>query len=175
MGTFILTHMFEIMSVVRFGVLDAWRMVNAAKTWTPVPMLTTMAPPTIGADERIRADGVGLRVVATVTENDAQRHMLNSLENVQVTVTIEHGRRGDIEVTIVCPSGKRVFFKTQKQDFSCQAPNLWWRLTAQKTSQRSASKNGPSRRFVAGASPPLGHLRYLFMIVVSTTMGMLTK
>ena len=106
--------MFEIMSVVRFGVLDAWRMVNAAKTWTPVPMLTTMAPPTIGADERIRADGVGLRVVATVTENDAQRHMLNSLENVQVTVTIEHGRRGDIEVTIVCPSGKRVFYKDSK-------------------------------------------------------------
>ena len=81
-------------------------MVNAAKTWKAVPMLTTMAPPTVGADERIRADGLGLRVVATVTEDDARRHMLNSLENVQVTVTIEHGRRGDIEVTVVCPSGK---------------------------------------------------------------------
>ena len=69
-------------------------------------MLTTMAPPTIGANEHIQADGAGLRVSATVTESDAQTHMLNSLENVQVTVTIEHGRRGDIEVRIVCPSGK---------------------------------------------------------------------
>ena len=96
----------------RFGVLDAWRLVNAAKIWHPVPMLTTMAPPTIGANEHIRADGAGLRVSATVTESDAETHLLNSLENVQVTVTIEHGKRGDIEVRIVCPSGQLNYTKS---------------------------------------------------------------
>ena len=67
-------------------------------------MLTSLAPPTVGFDERIII-GRPLRVIATVTHEDARKHLLHSLENVQVSLTIEHSRRGDIEVVIVCPSG----------------------------------------------------------------------
>ena len=89
----------------RFGVLDGWRLVNAAKIWQTVPMLTSLSPPTVGFKEKIRAGDEGLTLSATVLESDADKHRLHTLENVQVTLTIEHGRRGDIEVIITCPSG----------------------------------------------------------------------
>ena len=46
-----------------------------------------------------------LRLSATVSARDAEEHKINTLEHVQITLTIEHGRRGDIEVIIACPSG----------------------------------------------------------------------
>ena len=68
-------------------------------------MLTSFSPPTIGYNEKIPRGAEALKVSATVTEKDAFEHKLNTLEHVQVTLTIEHGRRGDIEVIIQCPSG----------------------------------------------------------------------
>ena len=85
--------------------LDAWRLVNAAKIWQSAPMLTSFSPPTIGYNEKIPRGAEALKVSATVTERDALEHKLKTLEHVQVTLTIDHGRRGDIEVIIQCPSG----------------------------------------------------------------------
>lgn len=88
-----------------FGLLDAWRLVNAAKIWETTPMLTSFSPPTIGYNEKIKVGTDVLSLPAVVSQRDAELHKLNTLEHVQVTLTIEHRRRGDIEVTIVCPSG----------------------------------------------------------------------
>ena len=91
--------------------LDAWRLVNAAKIWKRVPILTSFSPPTIGYNEKIpkqneqSAQMGTLRLSATVSARDAEEHKINTLEHVQITLTIEHGRRGDIEVIIACPSG----------------------------------------------------------------------
>jgi len=87
-----------------FGLLDAWRLVNAAKVWRTTPMLTSFSPPTIGYNEKIRTNDF-LRLHAAVSERDAALHRVITLEHVQVTLTIEHRKRGDIEVSIVCPSG----------------------------------------------------------------------
>lgn len=88
-----------------FGLLDAWRLVNAAKIWETTPMLTSFSPPTIGYNEKIKNSPEVLSLPAVVSQRDAELHKLNTLEHVQVTLTIEHDIRGQIEVTIVCPSG----------------------------------------------------------------------
>ena len=88
-----------------FGLLDAWRLVNAAKIWENSPILTSFNPQTIGYNEKIRPGAEALSLPAVISQRDAEMHRLNSLEHVQVTLTIEHGKRGDIEVSIVCPSG----------------------------------------------------------------------
>ena len=86
-------------------------MINAAKIWKRVPILTSFSPPTIGYNEKIpkqneqSAQMGTLRLSATVSARDAEEHKINTLEHVQITLTIEHGRRGDIEVIIACPSG----------------------------------------------------------------------
>ena len=101
-----------------FGLLDAWRLVNAAKIWKRVPILTSFSPPTIGYNEKIpkqneqSAQMGTLRLSATVSARDAEEHKINTLEHVQITLTIEHGRRGDVEVIIACPSGKNLYFRS---------------------------------------------------------------
>lgn len=68
-----------------FGLLDAWRLVNAALVWTSVPTLTSFSPLSIGFNEKIPMGAAYLRLPATVLERDVRSKQLNTLEHVQVT------------------------------------------------------------------------------------------
>ena len=88
-----------------FGVLNAWRLVTAAQLWQTVPDLTSFSPLSIGFNEAIPMGAAYLRLPATVLEGEAAQRGLRTLEHVQITVNIDHTRRGDIEISLICPSG----------------------------------------------------------------------
>ncbi|KAI1893277.1 hypothetical protein AGOR_G00122050 [Albula goreensis] len=88
-----------------FGLLNAWRLVNAAKVWESVPFLVSYQSPVLNEEELIPAFPTKLTLSWNVTEADLEQSGMQTLEHVSVTVTMTHPRRGEVEVTLVCPSG----------------------------------------------------------------------
>ncbi|KAK2868717.1 hypothetical protein Q7C36_000588 [Tachysurus vachellii] len=88
-----------------FGLLNAWRLVNAAKVWETVPLLASYQSPVLREGETIPAYPNKLILNWNVTAVDLRQSGISSLEHVVVTVTIKHPRRGAVEIVLVCPSG----------------------------------------------------------------------
>ncbi|TSN21170.1 Proprotein convertase subtilisin/kexin type 7 [Bagarius yarrelli] len=76
-----------------FGLLNAWRLVNAAKS------------PVLKEGKTIPAFPNQLVLTWNVSALDLRQSGIKTLEHVAVTLTITHPRRGDIEIVLVCPSG----------------------------------------------------------------------
>ncbi|XP_043936894.1 proprotein convertase subtilisin/kexin type 7 [Protopterus annectens] len=92
-----------------FGLLNAWRLVNAAKIWESVPYLASYSSPVIKEEKTIplspeQLSPEQLQVVWKVTEADLLLSGMKTLEHVAVTVTITHPRRGYLEIMLYCPS-----------------------------------------------------------------------
>ncbi|XP_077985620.1 proprotein convertase subtilisin/kexin type 7-like [Glandiceps talaboti] len=94
-----------------FGLLNAWRLVNAAKVWHNVPWMTSMVSPTLSSNKPIPAT-----VTYEVTEKEAAEVQLSTLEHVQVTVSISHEVRGDLEIHLICPSGTTSVIASQRRE-----------------------------------------------------------
>ncbi|XP_041373167.1 proprotein convertase subtilisin/kexin type 7-like [Gigantopelta aegis] len=91
-----------------FGLLKAWRLVNAAKVWDMVPWITSYSVIGNGVNLKIpKGSGKSLTVPVTVDDYHIQGYSLYVLEHVQVTVTITHPCRGTLGVVLICPSGTR--------------------------------------------------------------------
>ncbi|BFZ25448.1 hypothetical protein BsWGS_28487 [Bradybaena similaris] len=89
-----------------FGLLDSWRLVNAARVWPPVPWLTSYSYNKANLDLVIpKGKDVSLTVVHVVSEAEIRGLGLFTLENVQLTLTLSHPCRGKIGVTLTSPSG----------------------------------------------------------------------
>ncbi|XP_053126062.1 proprotein convertase subtilisin/kexin type 7 isoform X2 [Hemicordylus capensis] len=88
-----------------FGLLNAWRLVNAAKVWESVPYLASYVSPTLRESQAIPLEPQQLEVSWNVTEADLGLSGMRTLEHVAVTVTISHPRRGNLEIRLLCPSG----------------------------------------------------------------------
>ncbi|KFV66116.1 Proprotein convertase subtilisin/kexin type 7, partial [Dryobates pubescens] len=88
-----------------FGLLNAWRLVNAAKVWESVPYLASYVSPTLREGRSIPLLPQELEVAWNVTAADLELSGMRTLEHVAVTVTITHPRRGNLEVRLLCPSG----------------------------------------------------------------------
>lgn len=88
-----------------FGLLNAWRLVNAAKVWETVPFLVSYQSPLLKEEEPIPAYSKKLILTWNVTASDLRQSGLQTLEHVSVTVTITHPRRGNVEMVLLCPSG----------------------------------------------------------------------
>ncbi|KAJ3591463.1 hypothetical protein NHX12_009408 [Muraenolepis orangiensis] len=88
-----------------FGLLNAWRMVNAAKVWESVPFLLSYQSPVLKEEVTILTYPDKLTRTCNVTSRDLSRSGMQTLEHVSVTVTIRHPCRGNVEVVLVCPSG----------------------------------------------------------------------
>ncbi|XP_066508404.1 proprotein convertase subtilisin/kexin type 7-like isoform X1 [Hoplias malabaricus] len=88
-----------------FGLLNAWRLVNAAKVWESVPFLVSYHSPQLKEEETIPAYPNKLTLTWNVTAADLQQSGMQTLEHVSVTVTITHPRRGNVEIVLLCPSG----------------------------------------------------------------------
>ncbi|XP_043114763.1 proprotein convertase subtilisin/kexin type 7 isoform X1 [Puntigrus tetrazona] len=88
-----------------FGLLNAWRLVNAAKVWEPVPFLVSYQSPLLKASEDIPAFPKTLTHTWNVSRSDLRQSGMQTLEHVSVTVTMAHPRRGNVEIRLVCPSG----------------------------------------------------------------------
>ncbi|XP_056467578.1 proprotein convertase subtilisin/kexin type 7 [Gadus chalcogrammus] len=87
-----------------FGLLNAWRMVNAAKVWDSVPFLLSYQSPVLKGDVTILTYPDILTRTWNVTTQDLSQSGMQTLEHVSVTMTIIHPCRGNVEITLVCPS-----------------------------------------------------------------------
>ncbi|TDH15115.1 hypothetical protein EPR50_G00028370 [Perca flavescens] len=88
-----------------FGLLNAWRLVNAAKVWESVPFLVSYQSSIIKEEEPIPIYPNKLSHIWNVSAADLRQSGMETLEHVAVTVTITHPCRGNVEIVLVCPSG----------------------------------------------------------------------
>ncbi|XP_075765450.1 proprotein convertase subtilisin/kexin type 7 isoform X1 [Pelodiscus sinensis] len=88
-----------------FGLLNAWRLVNAATVWESVPYLASYSSPVLKEGRTIQQGPQALEVTWNVTASDLALSGMRTLEHVAVTVTITHPRRGNLEIKLLCPSG----------------------------------------------------------------------
>ncbi|KAF9116564.1 pheromone processing endoprotease [Mortierella sp. AM989] len=89
-----------------YGSLDAYRFVEAAKTFKSLRPQTSLHPPAIHVRKVIPRGRKGVSSIFKVTKKDleARRVQLGTLEHITVTVNIEHERRGDVEVILMSPN-----------------------------------------------------------------------
>ncbi|KAM4589490.1 proprotein convertase subtilisin/kexin type 7 [Fundulus diaphanus] len=90
-----------------FGLLNAWRLVNAAKVWESVPFLVSYQSSVIKEDVPILSQPDVLVRTWNVSAADLDLSGMRTLEHVAVTVTITHPCRGNVEIVLLCPSGMR--------------------------------------------------------------------
>uniref|UniRef100_A0A8D0E9B7 Proprotein convertase subtilisin/kexin type 7 n=1 Tax=Salvator merianae TaxID=96440 RepID=A0A8D0E9B7_SALMN len=90
-----------------FGLLNAWRLVNAAKVWESVPYLASYVSPILKESKTIPLEPQQLEVTWNVTAADLELSGMRTLEHVAVTVTITHPRRGNLDIQLICPSGMK--------------------------------------------------------------------
>ncbi|XP_076000128.1 proprotein convertase subtilisin/kexin type 7 [Genypterus blacodes] len=88
-----------------FGLLNAWRLVNAAKVWESVPFLVSYQSSLLMEEAPIQTYPQELIRTWNVTAEDLSHSGMQSLEHVAITVTISHPCRGNVEIMLVCPSG----------------------------------------------------------------------
>ncbi|XP_053222261.1 proprotein convertase subtilisin/kexin type 7 isoform X1 [Podarcis raffonei] len=97
-----------------FGLLNAWRLVNAAKIWESVPYLASYVSPILKESKTIPMAPQQLEVTWNVTEADLELSGMRTLEHVAVTVTITHPRRGNLDIRLLCPSGMKSWIGTPR-------------------------------------------------------------
>ncbi|GAA5978471.1 hypothetical protein JCM10908_004368 [Rhodotorula pacifica] len=95
-----------------FGKLDAWAIVEAAKTWNLVKPQAWWQSPVAYSDPQGSMRGLpmtpeGATAEIVVTADDLKSANLEKLEHVTITVHAEHQRRGNIEVELVSPKGMK--------------------------------------------------------------------
>ncbi|XP_075437808.1 LOW QUALITY PROTEIN: proprotein convertase subtilisin/kexin type 7 [Ascaphus truei] len=88
-----------------FGLLNAWRLTNAAKIWESVPYLASYLSPVFKENRKVPLFPSRLELNWNVTSADLQLSGMRTLEHVAVTVSISHPRRGNLEIRLFCPSG----------------------------------------------------------------------
>ncbi|KAL8173505.1 UNVERIFIED_CONTAM: Proprotein convertase subtilisin/kexin type 7, partial [Gekko kuhli] len=97
-----------------FGLLSAWRLVNAAKVWESVPYLASYVSPVLKENKAVPLEPQRLDVTWNVTEADLELSGMRTLEHVGVTVSITHPRRGNLEIRLLCPSGMESLIGTAR-------------------------------------------------------------
>ncbi|XP_013881486.1 proprotein convertase subtilisin/kexin type 7 isoform X2 [Austrofundulus limnaeus] len=88
-----------------FGLLNAWRLVNAAKVWESVPFLVSYQSSVMKEEAAILTYPKELRLFWNVSAADLRQSGMETLEHVAITMTISHPCRGNVEVVLACPSG----------------------------------------------------------------------
>ncbi|KAK6963898.1 proprotein convertase subtilisin/kexin type 7 [Biomphalaria glabrata] len=86
-----------------FGLLNSWRLVNAARVWETVPWLTSYSH----ADPRLSLTipkSLQLNITYTVSDENIQGLGLFTLESVQLTVSLSHPFRGMLEIQLISPA-----------------------------------------------------------------------
>ncbi|KAI9276293.1 peptidase S8/S53 domain-containing protein, partial [Sporodiniella umbellata] len=113
-----------------FGVLDAYRIVNLAKTFQSVGPQTSLEM--VNSDSLEIPDTTSnqtastLRSTVTVSEEMVVSKRLSRLEHVTVTVNIQHTKRGDLEILLISPNNVTSQLGTpRKNDHSAEGLINW--------------------------------------------------
>lgn len=88
-----------------YGKMDAYRFVEAAKSFQSVKPQAWFHSPWISVQHQVPEGDQGLAASYDVTPEMLTEANLERLEHVTVTMNVEHGRRGDLSVELRSPSG----------------------------------------------------------------------
>jgi kexin len=88
-----------------YGKVDAYRFVDAARSWQLVKPQAWFHSPWLSVQHKIPEGDQGLAASFEVTEEMLSTANLERLEHVTVTMNVEHTRRGDLSVDLISPNG----------------------------------------------------------------------
>lgn len=96
----------KVNDYVGFGLMDASRMASLAANWSTVPNKSICTVERIGVNRLIPSfEALKVSIDLTNMENACQGSMINYLEHVEVKVSLNYSRRGDLEMKLSSPSG----------------------------------------------------------------------
>ncbi len=117
---------FLVSSAYGFGLMDAGRMVEVAKTWKNVPKMISCHTKnnTIPLDYEQRVNFSKVLIVTDACLNT--EYEVNWIEQVEITITINTEVRGNIELYLTSPSGTRtLILKKRPKDMSKRGFKKW--------------------------------------------------
>ncbi|EON64271.1 hypothetical protein W97_03502 [Coniosporium apollinis CBS 100218] len=88
-----------------YGKLNAWAIIEAAKTWKSVKPQAWFWSPWMHVKHDIPQGDKGIASTFEVTPSALQDANLARIEHITVTMNVEHTRRGDLSVELRSPSG----------------------------------------------------------------------
>lgn len=91
--------------VYGYGKIDAWRLIEAAKTFPSVKPQAWYHSPWLSVQHDIPQGDQGLASSFPVTQAMLTKANLETLEHVTVTMNVNHTRRGDLSVDLRSPEG----------------------------------------------------------------------
>ncbi|MCJ1479014.1 hypothetical protein MMC13_007698 [Lambiella insularis] len=109
-----------------FGKLDAYALVEAAKTFKSVKPQAWYKGPWQHVNHEIPQGLQGLSSTFTVSKDTLQKANVERLEHVTVTMNIEHTRRGDLSVDLVSPEGVVSHISTTRRNDAHRAGYVDW-------------------------------------------------
>jgi kexin len=86
-----------------YGKIDTWAIVEAAKSFQNVKPQAWYWSPWIHVKSPIPQGDTGLVVTYEVTKEMLLDANVERLEHVQITMNVEHSRRGDLSVDLISP------------------------------------------------------------------------
>jgi kexin len=99
-----------------YGKLDAYALVEAAKTWKLVKPQAWFYSPWMHVKKPIPEGNEGLASPFVVTKEMLKKANLERVEHVTLTMNVEHQRRGDLSVELISPSGMVSQISTARRD-----------------------------------------------------------
>ncbi|KAF2013391.1 KEX1 protease precursor [Aaosphaeria arxii CBS 175.79] len=99
-----------------YGKLDAYAIVEAAKTWELVKPQAWFYSPWMHVKKPIPQGDQGLASVFEVTEEMLKKANFERVEHITLTMNIQHQRRGDLSVDLISPDGYVSHLSTARRD-----------------------------------------------------------
>ena len=112
--------------VYGYGKIDAWRLVEAAKTFKSVKAQAWYHSPWLSIQHHIPQGELGLAGSFAVTQAMLTKANLETLEHVTVTMNVNHTRRGDLSVELRSPEGLTSYLSTTRRNDAAQAGYVDW-------------------------------------------------
>lgn len=109
-----------------YGKLDAWAIVHAAKEFKSVKPQVWYKSPVLVVNHPIPEGQKGLQTQIQITTDDIKDANIARLEHVTITMNAKHGRRGEMSVDLISPTGVVSHIATQRKfDMSKEGYNNW--------------------------------------------------
>jgi kexin len=109
-----------------YGKLDAYAIVEAAKTWKNVKPQAWFYSPWMHVRKPIPQGDKGLASVFEVTQKMLKEANFERVEHITLTMNIEHTRRGDLSVELISPDGIASHLSTARKDDDASAGYVDW-------------------------------------------------
>jgi kexin len=112
--------------VYGYGKIDAWRLIEAAKTFESVKAQAWYNSPWLSVQHDIPQGDLGLASSFEVTQEMLTKANLETLEHVTVTMNVNHTRRGDLSVELRSPEGLTSHLSTTRRNDAARTGYADW-------------------------------------------------